>query len=56
MTLVGCGVLLLSLLLLIVGRWIPAVGWLILPLLAGFLILQFLRPLARSSPEKRERS
>jgi predicted dehydrogenase len=46
MTLVGCGVLLISMLLLIVARWFPAAGWLIVPLLVIFLGLQFLRPLA----------
>jgi predicted dehydrogenase len=43
MTLVGCGVLWLVLGLLIASRWWPVVGWLILPLLAVFLGLQFLR-------------
>ena len=43
MTLVGCGVLWLVLGLLIASRWVPVVGWLILPLLAVFLGLQFLR-------------
>jgi predicted dehydrogenase len=43
MTLVGCSMLWLVLLLLIVSRWVPVVGWLIVPLLAVFLGLQFLR-------------
>ncbi len=43
MTLVGCSVLWLVLLLLIVSRWYPVVGWLIVPLLAVFLGMQFLR-------------
>jgi predicted dehydrogenase len=43
MTLVGCGVLWLIILLLILSRWLPQVGLLAVPLLAGFLILQLLR-------------
>ena len=43
MTLVGCGIMWLVLLLLILAIWLPKVGWLILPLLAVFLGLQFLR-------------
>jgi predicted dehydrogenase len=43
MTLVGCALLWGVLLLLIVSRWVPQVGWLILPLLLGFIGLQLLR-------------
>ena len=43
MTLVGCAMLWLVLLLLIVSRWVPLAGWLIVPLLAVFLGMQFLR-------------
>ncbi len=43
MTLVGCAMLWFVLLLLIVSHWMPIVGWLIVPLLAVFLGLQFLR-------------
>jgi predicted dehydrogenase len=43
MTLVGCGVFWLVLLLLILSRWVPLLGWLIVPLLVGFLSLQLLR-------------
>jgi predicted dehydrogenase len=43
MTLVGCGLLWLMLLLLILSAWVPKLGWLIVPLLVGFLLLQFLR-------------
>src|SRR5262249_2948356 len=42
MTLVGCGLLWTVLLLLILSAWIPMVGWLILPVVAVFLALQFL--------------
>jgi hypothetical protein len=43
MTLVGCGLLWGMLLLVILSAWVPRLGWLVLPLLAGFLILQLLR-------------
>lgn len=43
MTLVGCGLLWLILLVLVFARWVPQLAWLILPLLAVFLILQLLR-------------
>jgi predicted dehydrogenase len=43
MTLVGCGMLWAILLLLILSRWWPILGWLIVPLLVVFLVLQFLR-------------
>lgn len=43
MTLVGCGLLWLSLLLLIMSVWIPALGWLILPVFGVFLVMQALR-------------
>ncbi len=51
MTLVGCGLLWLVLVLAIVSAWVPKVGWLILPLLALFLVLQFLLRLARPREE-----
>ena len=43
MTLLGCGVLWLVVFLLILSRWLPLVGWLAIPVLAVFLILQLLR-------------
>jgi predicted dehydrogenase len=53
MTLVGCGLLWLILLLVIVAAWIPQVGWVIVPVLVGFLGLQLLRWLV---PGPREES
>jgi predicted dehydrogenase len=43
MTLVGCGLLWVSLLLLILSRWLPWLGWLIAPVFGLFLLLQLLR-------------
>jgi predicted dehydrogenase len=43
MTLAGCALLWAVLLLLIASRWVPRVGWLILPLLVIFVVLQLLR-------------
>jgi predicted dehydrogenase len=43
MTLVGCGMLWGMILLLILSHWVPQLGWIILPLLAVFIVLQFLR-------------
>lgn len=43
MTLVGCGMLWLMLLLLILSNWFPWLGWLIAPALVFFLGLQVLR-------------
>jgi predicted dehydrogenase len=43
MTLVGCGILWGMILLLILSHWLPQLGWIILPLLAVFIVLQFLR-------------
>lgn len=43
MALAGCGLLWGVLLLLIVSRWVPWAGWLILPLLLIFMSLQALR-------------
>ncbi len=53
MTLVGCAMLWLVLLLLIVSRWVPVAGWLIVPLIAVFLGMQFLR---YAVPEKEKKS
>ncbi|MBV9125476.1 MAG: Gfo/Idh/MocA family oxidoreductase [Planctomycetes bacterium] len=50
MTLAGCGLIWIMLLLLILARWVPALGWVILPLLAVFLVLQLLRWLLPRDP------
>jgi hypothetical protein len=50
MTLVGCGMLWLILLLLIAATQFPSVGWLIIPVLVGFLGLQVLRWLVPGRP------
>jgi predicted dehydrogenase len=50
MTLVGCGLLWLTLLLAILSIWLPALGWLILPVLGVFLTMQLLRWIV---PEKK---
>ncbi|HEY1381730.1 MAG TPA: hypothetical protein VGF55_33335 [Gemmataceae bacterium] len=55
MTLVGCGLLWFIPVLLILSVWLPQVGWLIVPVLFGFLLLQLLRwfvpaPAARTGP------
>jgi predicted dehydrogenase len=43
MTLLGCGLVWVILLLLFLSRWVPAAGWMVVPLLVLFLGLQFLR-------------
>ncbi len=43
MTLVGCGIVWVSLVLLILSVWVPWTGWLILPVFTFFLVLQLLR-------------
>ena len=43
MTLAGCGVLWGIFFLLILSAWLPRLGWLIVPLLACFLVLQLFR-------------
>jgi predicted dehydrogenase len=53
MTLAGCGLIWIMLLLVILARWVPALGWVILPLLAVFLVLQFLRWLLPRDPGER---
>jgi hypothetical protein len=47
MTLVGCAVLWGILLMAVLSMWWPTVGWLVLPLLFVFLLLQFLLGVAR---------
>jgi predicted dehydrogenase len=51
MTLAGCGMLWAVLLLLIVSRWVPWLGWLILPLLLGFVVMQLLRWVLPAKPK-----
>ena len=51
MTLLGCGMLLMSMLMLIFSRWYPWLGWLILPALAIFLGMQALRVVVK--PEEK---
>ena len=43
MTLLGCGLLWGVVVMLVLSRWYPWTGWLMLPLLAGFVLLQLLR-------------
>jgi hypothetical protein len=43
MTLVGCSLVWLALIVLIVSAWYPLLAWLIVPLFGTFLILQALR-------------
>lgn len=52
MTLVGCGMLWGMILLVILSRWYPRLGWLIIPLLIAFLGLQLLRWVIPKAPEK----
>ena len=51
MTLVGCGMLWVILLLLFLSFWKPWLGWFIVPVLSVFLLLQGLRWIARRSPD-----
>jgi predicted dehydrogenase len=43
MTLVGCSLLWISLLLVILSAWLPQLGWAILPFFGIFLVMQLLR-------------
>jgi hypothetical protein len=52
MTLVGCSLLWGSLVLLILSRWVPWLGWAILPVFALFLGLQVLRWAVPPRPEQ----
>jgi predicted dehydrogenase len=51
MTLVGCGLFWLVLLLLILSAWKPWLGWFIVPVLVIFLALQALRWVVRRRPD-----
>ena len=48
MTLVGCGLIWVIILLVVLSFWFPKIGWLIVPLLVIFLGMQFLRYLIPS--------
>ncbi|MCS6852126.1 MAG: hypothetical protein NZ700_13270 [Gemmataceae bacterium] len=50
MTLIGCGLLWGLLALFVLSAWLPWAGWLVLPLLAVFLLLQLLRWLIPRRP------
>jgi len=50
MTLVGCGLLWGSLVLLILSRWLPWLGWAIAPVFAVFLTLQLFRWIVPKKP------
>jgi predicted dehydrogenase len=50
MTLVGCGLIWLTLVLLILSAWIPWMGWLIVPVLVLFLFMQLLRWIVPPAP------
>jgi predicted dehydrogenase len=50
MTLVGCGLIWLSLVLLVLSIWLPWMGWLILPVFVFFLLLQLLRWVVPKGP------
>jgi predicted dehydrogenase len=52
MTLVGCGLLWLILLLAILSVWVPKLGWAVGPLLVVFLALQVLLYVARRGKEQ----
>jgi hypothetical protein len=53
MTLVGCSMIWLSLVLLIVAVWVPWLVWLIIPVFGFFLILQLLRWLVPGTPPEK---
>jgi predicted dehydrogenase len=55
MTLVGCGLLWVVLLLAILAAWFPLVGWLIIPVLVFFLGLQILRWVVKQPENKGDR-
>jgi hypothetical protein len=52
MTLMGCSLLWISLFLLILSRWVPWLGWLILPFFLVFLVLQLLRWVVPTPPKQ----
>jgi predicted dehydrogenase len=52
MTMLGCGLLWSILVLLILSRWVPWLGWFIIPVLIIFIALQGLRWIVRRRPEE----
>jgi predicted dehydrogenase len=54
MTLAGCGLLWAVLVLVIVSVWVPWVGWLILPLMLVFVVMQLLRWIIPPKPTPQE--
>ena len=50
MTLVGCGVLWVIVVLLFLSVWFPKLGWVIMPVLGAFLVLQVFLLAARRNP------
>ncbi|MFO0881216.1 MAG: hypothetical protein U0840_28160 [Gemmataceae bacterium] len=54
MALTGCALLWVVLGLAVVSRWLPAAGWLIVPLLVSFIGLQVLRWVIPTRPETSE--
>jgi hypothetical protein len=50
MTLVGCAMLWISLMLLILSVWVPWLGWVIAPVFAIFLVMQAFRWVVPSTP------
>jgi hypothetical protein len=51
MTLIGCGMIWLILLIFGISIWLPWIRWLIVPLLGGFLVLLTMQWLARKPAE-----
>jgi hypothetical protein len=56
MTLLGCGLFWVILVLAILSRWFPWLGWTIAPVLVFFLGLQILRWLVRPARESEQRN
>jgi predicted dehydrogenase len=56
MTLVGCGLLWSSVVLLILSVWVPWLGWLILPVFGFFLVLQVLRWIVPETGTRKQES
>lgn len=55
MTLVGCSLMWIALVLLFLSIWVPWLGWLIFPALGAFLAMQFLRRFVRDKEANSER-
>ena len=56
MTLVGCTIFWVSLMLLILSIWIPWLGWIILPALGVFLVFQMVGWMARKPTDDKPSS